>query len=421
MATFIIGGALAGLGGEYEDAARLSGASPARAWLAINIPLLAPAIALSCIVIFAEVLSDFGMASTIALQSNFGVLTYGIYAAASDYPVDFPMAGAQALTLLVLILLAVILERFLRRGADARLVSGRSKSTRMYDLGNWRWVLTAVMLLIAFLSLYLPLMTIVGRALTRTLGAGLSLSNFTAENLARAIEIGTPANNALLRSLGYAGATAAISCVIALLLCAQLDRASRTARMAVLSMALGAIAIPGIVLGFGYILVWNRLPGFASWPFPHYGDASLLITGYVSAALPYCLVVILSAVGQLAPSLNDAARLHGISPATRLLRITLPLVFISVLTAFLLTFIRTVFELPISQLLIPVSGTPVPPFVVRLFNHDNDGQAAALSLVSMLVSGGIAGLIWIAARRHVILDWRRGEAGTTQPIMEASQ
>lgn len=95
LASFIIGSALAGLGSELEDAARLSGAAPLRIWLRINGPLLAPAVALSFIATFAEVLSDFGLASTIARMSDFGVLTYGIYAAASDYPVDFPAAGAQ--------------------------------------------------------------------------------------------------------------------------------------------------------------------------------------------------------------------------------------------------------------------------------------------------------------------------------------
>ncbi len=89
LASFIIASALAGLGSELEDAARLSGSSPLKIWLRINGPLLAPAIALSVIATFAEVLSDFGLASTIARTSNFGVLTYGIYSATSDYPVDF--------------------------------------------------------------------------------------------------------------------------------------------------------------------------------------------------------------------------------------------------------------------------------------------------------------------------------------------
>ncbi len=347
----------------------------------------------------AEVLSDFGMASTIARLSNFGVLTYGIYAAASDYPVDFPLAGAQALILLALILLVVCADRLLRRKADPRLISGRSRPSRAYDLGILRWPAAGAALLVGALAFYMPLIAIIARAVSRTLADGLSVSNLTADNLVGVISVGTGANGALVRSLYYSVVTAAIACVVALLLSVQLDRANRVMRPLILGLSLGAVAIPGIVLGFGYILVWNRLPGFRDWPFPHYGDGSLLVTGYVAAALPYCLVIIAAAVGQLAPSLFDAARLQGIGAIDRLLRITLPLVLLSVVTAFLLTFIRTVFELPISQMLIPISGPPAPPMILRLFSHDRDGPASALSLAAMAAAGIGAALVWLPVRR----------------------
>ncbi|WP_202324978.1 ABC transporter permease [Mesorhizobium sp. 113-3-9] len=401
LAAFIIGSALAGLSSELEDAARLSGAAPLRIWLRINGPLLAPAIALSFIATFAEVLSDFGLASTIARMSDFGVLTYGIYAAASDYPVDFPAAGAQALVLLSLVLLVVVGDRLLRRRADPRLISGRARPARLYTLGPWRWLAIAAALAIAFLALALPLAAIAARALTQTLGHGLIWSNFTTVNVAAALSPDTAANDGLLRSLFYAGLTAVIASALALLLSAQLDRASPVLRTAVIGLSLGAVAIPGIVLGFGYILVWNRLPGFRDWPFPHYGDGSLLVMGYVAAALPYCLVVILSAIGQLAPSLTDAARLHGVGTIRRLLSITLPLVLLSVVTAFLLTFIRTVFELPISQMLIPQSGPPAPTLILKLFSHDRDGLASAIALVAMAAAGIGAALVWYPLRRFV--------------------
>ena len=401
LAAFIIGSALAGLGSELEDAARLSGATPLRIWLRINGPLLAPAIALSFIATFAEVLSDFGLASTIARMSNFGVLTYGIYAAASDYPVDFPAAGAQALVLLGLVLLVVVADRLLRRRADPRLISGRARPARLYNLGTWRWLAMAAALAIAFLALALPLAAIAARALTQTLGHGLIWSNFTTVNVVAALSLNTAANDGLLRSLFYAGLTAVIASALALLLSAQLDRASPVLRTAVIGLSLGAVAIPGIVLGFGYILVWNRLPGFRDWPFPHYGDGSLLVMGYVAAALPYCLVVILSAIGQLAPSLTDAARLHGVGTIRRLLAITLPLVLLSVVTAFLLTFIRTVFELPISQMLIPQSGPPAPTLILKLFSHDRDGLASAIALVAMAAAGIGAALVWYPLQRFV--------------------
>jgi iron(III) transport system permease protein len=271
-------------------------------------------------------------------MSSFGVLTYGIYAAASDYPVDFPAAGAQALVLLALVLLVVVADRLLRRRADPQLISGRARPARRYDLGAWRWLVFALALLVAFLALILPLGAIAVRALTSTLGHGLAPDNFTVANIGAALSLNTAANDGLVRSLFYAGLTAIIASTLALLLSARLDRSSPVMRTAVLGLSLGAVAIPGIVLGFGYILVWNRLPGFRDWPFPHYGDGSLLVMGYVAAALPYCLVVILAAIGQLAPSLTDAARLSGVGAIRRLISVTLPLILLSVVTAFLLTF-----------------------------------------------------------------------------------
>lgn len=399
---FIIGSALAGLGQEMEEAARMFGASPARIWARIVLPLLVPAIALSMIAVFAEVLSDFGLATTIARTAGFGVLTYGIYSAASDYPVDFPMAGAQALILMTLILMVTLADRLLRRQVPLRLISGRSRKVLRRSPGRRTGAaLTGLVLAIAVLAVWLPLATVTLRALTATLGHGLKLSNFTLAQLQEVMDPGAIALPAVLRSFGYAGLTALISAGIALVLAARLDRAGAGLRAWVTGLSLGSVAIPGIVLGFGYILVWNRLPGFRDWPFPQYGQASLLVTGYVAAALPYCLIVILAAVGQLAPSLGDAARLAGHGAARRLWRITLPLVALSVVTALALTFIRTVFELPISQLLVPQTGSPVPPYVVRLLGHDEDGLASALALISMVGAGGLAGCAWALARRHL--------------------
>ena len=401
LASFVIGSALAGLGREYEDAARLSGAGPLRVWLRINLPLLAPALALSLIAIFAEALSDFGMAATIARNARFDLLTYGIYAAATDYPVDFPLAGSQALILLCLVVAVVLADRLLRRQVDPNLISGRSRPARRYALGPWRWPAAGAALLVLALAIVLPVAAIAVRALTRTLDGGISADNFTTAQLAAVLTLGTEASTAFVRSLFYAGCAALFACLAALLLSVELDRARHIMRPLVLAISLGAVAVPGVVLGFGYILLWNRLPGFRDAPFPHYGGASLLVIGYAAAALPYCLIIILAAIGQLAPSLNDAARLQGVGAARRLLRITLPLIALSIATAFLLTFIRTMFELPISQLLIPQSGPPVPPVVIKLFNHEGDGLASALSLVSMIATGGGAALLWSVARRLV--------------------
>jgi iron(III) transport system permease protein len=407
--AFIVGAALVGIGREYEDAGRLAGAPLWKVWLRINGPLLFPALALSLMAVFAEVLSDFGVASTIARTSNFGVLTYGIYVAASSYPVDFSLAGGQALVLLLLVALVVAADRLLRRRTAPKLISGRSRPAIPTPLGNWRWPASAAIMLLATLALLLPLSAIVVRAGTRTLSAGVSPGNFTFSNLAQALTFGTPASGAILRSLAFALVTAVIASVLSLLLAARLERVSPAAKASVTALCLGSVAIPGIILGFGYILVWNRIPFFAGWNIPRYGDASLLVTGYVAAALPYCLIVIMSAVEQLSPNLVDAARLHGIPPWRRMLRVVLPLVVTSIVTAFLLAFVRTVFELPMSQMLIPLKGPAAPTVILNLFSHERDGPAAAIALATMLATGITAGAGWLLYR------WAVGLRGSIQP------
>jgi iron(III) transport system permease protein len=74
---------------------------------------------------------------------------------------------------------------------------------------------------------------------------------------------------------------------------------------------------------------------------------------------------------------------------------------LSVITALLLTFIRTVFELPMSQMVLPRSGPPAPPLILRLFSHDQDGLASAIALVAMVAAGLCAALVWFPVRRFI--------------------
>ena len=245
---------------KHEDAARLAGAGPLTIWRKINLPLLAPAIALAMIAIFAEGLSDFGMAATIARNAHFELLTYGIYAAASDYPVNFPLAGTQALILLCLVVMVVLADRLLRRQTDAKLISGRSRPAKRYNIGAWRWLATGAALLVTFLAFLLPLAAIAVRAFAKTLGRGLAPHNFTTAHMLEVLTPGTVASGALVDRLAYAILAAILACAAALLLAVEVDRSTKVMRPLVLTISLGAVAIPGIVLGFGYILLWNRLP-----------------------------------------------------------------------------------------------------------------------------------------------------------------
>ncbi|HLI25385.1 MAG TPA: ABC transporter permease subunit, partial [Acidimicrobiales bacterium] len=69
--------ALANLGSEHEEAARVHGAGPLRS-AGVILPMLAPAIMSALAIGFAETLSDFGVASTLAYSAHFPVATYSL-------------------------------------------------------------------------------------------------------------------------------------------------------------------------------------------------------------------------------------------------------------------------------------------------------------------------------------------------------
>ncbi len=93
---------LAGLGRELEDAARLAGAGPWRIWTADQPAAARAGHRPAMIAIFAEGLSDFGLAATIAQQRAFRAFDLRHLRRGQRLSDEFPMAGAQALILLTL-------------------------------------------------------------------------------------------------------------------------------------------------------------------------------------------------------------------------------------------------------------------------------------------------------------------------------
>ena len=87
--------ALNGLGQEFEDAARVHGASRWQA-LRLIVPILAPALMSALAIGFAESISDFGVAATLAYNSNFTLATYALYAAIGNFPPSFPLAAGMS-------------------------------------------------------------------------------------------------------------------------------------------------------------------------------------------------------------------------------------------------------------------------------------------------------------------------------------
>ena len=82
----------------------------------VVVPVLAPAVLASIALVFAETMSDYGVASTLAFQSHFTMATYGIYEAIGSLPAQFGVAGVLSILLLASAAIPLAVQSRVTRG-----------------------------------------------------------------------------------------------------------------------------------------------------------------------------------------------------------------------------------------------------------------------------------------------------------------
>lgn len=383
FAYLAVAAALLGLGREFEDAARVHGGGR---WSAIRLSttILLPALWSAIAIVFAESISDFGVASTLAAGAHFPLATYTLYLAIASMPIRFPVASAVSWFLVAGAGLALLAQYRALRGRSFAVLGGRARPRTPQPLGwgGQAAALAAVALFFA-LSLGVPIVGAVSTSLLADTGTGTALGGVTLSNYHRAI---TDANllQPLLLSAQLAALTATGAVICALFLARLLaDRRRGRAGRILDLLLLGAVALPSIVLAAGYIFAYN-LPIFSQLGIRLYGTLPLLGMAYLAAALPSTTRLLVGPLAQLQSSLLNAARVHGAGEAYALASTVVPLLARSLLWAWLLTFSGTLLELPISQILYPPGQEPLAIGIIKhLENYDYAGGTAMLIVAAL--------------------------------------
>lgn len=409
FAYLAVAAALAGLGSEYEEAARMVGARSLRCWLRINLPLLAPALFAGALIIFAETISDYGPAATIAQQAGFNLVTYELYAGLNNSPVDFALSAALALILIAAIAAALIAQARLLRARSYQVVTGRTRRAKPLLLGPLRSPASLLVALFFAIALALPLLVTAAVSFMHNISDGLTGANLTLDNYSQSLDRNGDVLPALQRSALLAAAAATIAALLGPAIAYVIERTRVPGRAFLRLVTLVTLAVPGIVLAAGYIFAWNQpwmnnLPGGS--PYPSLG---VLLAAYVAGALPFSARLAGGALAQVGDHLLEAARLAGARPGWLYLRIVLPLVATAVLSTWMLVFTGTMFELPASELLQPPSQPPVAVEIVNLYNNNKVGPGTAMTILALLVVATLAlGLAGIGKLARLGFGGRRG-------------
>ena len=385
-----VSAALRWLGSEFEDAARLSGARTWRAWLSINIPLLLPAILAAGLIAFAEAMSDFGIAATIAQNASVTLVTYQIYTAINTAPVNFSLAAALSLLLFIAIALALLVQAGMLRRRSFQVISGRNRPARSVSLGIWKWPAFAFYVIIFLLALVIPLGSCLVLSFLHAFGQGLTPGNWTIDNYTSVLAAGGDDLNALIRTVFLAFSAATITTLLGMPIAFIIRRTRLPGRRVLSLFTLVTIAVPGIVLACGYIFAYNATYlqaigiGGANG-IQIYGTIWLLLAAYIGGSVPYATRLSLGALEQVGQNMLENARVQGANVFHIMVSIIAPLLRSSLTSIWLLVFTGTMFELAASELLYPPGQPTMPVQIVGLFNNFRLEPGMALSMLNIAV------------------------------------
>lgn len=373
--------ALAERAAHLMEAARMLGAPLGRRIRTVALPLARPAIAAGVILALMETLADFGVSSYFGIQT----FTAGIYKA--WLAMDNSIAAAQLATMLLLVVFALLkvehwAQHRLRFSSAASLnAASHSSDSQQVVLHGWAARLAVTLCVVPVLAGFVLPMAFMLRPLVADWSVlpWDSFLRWSATSL----------------SLGLG--TAALACAVALLLAfsvrTQPDRWNR----AVVQIATLGYAVPGAVIVVGLLLPVGWLQ--ARYPQTSVGywmTASVLglVWAYMVRFCAVALQTIQSGYARLPTSLDDSARLLGVSGGALLTRVHRPLLQRSLVAAGLLVLVDVMKELPATLVLRPFNSDTLAVVAYQLARDERLGEAALPSLALVLV--GLAPVILLS-------------------------
>lgn len=377
---FAVSRSLLASGQRLALVARVHGATAWRAFWHITLPMVAPALAAGMLLAFTLAIEEYGVPAALGSRSGVVMMTVGIEKKLADWPIDLPGASLLSMMLIVIALAGWWLQRRLVGDKEVTSVTGKPTENQGATLGIAAVPVVMVMALTGFLAVGLPGLSMAVTGVMSTLSGGLVWNNVTSQHYLALFSQQGDALSALGTSLALALGASLITGLLGLLVSWLVVVRQIKGRGVLDALSLLPAALPGIVVGVGLILLWNR----TFWPVSPYNTWAILLLSYCCLLMPWPVRYITSALRQLGGNLEPAARVHGASALQALRFIVVPLVFPAMLAAMLMVFAIASRELVTSLLLSPAGTQTVAVFIWRQFEQGSVGQGMAMATLTLL-------------------------------------
>ena len=198
---------------------------------------------------------------------------------------------------------------------------------------------------------------------------------------------------ALWASIRVAAGSALVATIIALMASYPLARRNVRGKSLISAMMLVPLVVPTVVLGVALLILFQR--GFI--PF---GLGLLQLSlGHVVIALPFAVLILLPRIASIDKRLEEAAYDLGASGWQMFRRVMLPLIFPSILSAYLIAFVFSIDEVVIASF---IAGDQ-PTYPVYLYSGlkfpEKTQTLIPVATIMIVVSFGLAIAAEVIRRR----------------------
>ncbi|MEM6408016.1 MAG: iron ABC transporter permease [Pseudomonadota bacterium] len=372
-------------------AARSLGASPARAFLTVSLPMARPAIAAGALLVVMETIADFGTVAHFSVQT----FATGIYT--SWFGLADRAAAAQlALGLLTFALLVAALE-YINRGKATFATRGRQEGFVRQNLSGRRALAAQVICILPVLfGVIIPTVTLILMGLR-------SEQNILSPRYLHFIQNSlTLSTIAALVTVGSAVVLGTFNRVFA----------GKTALIALFIGRLG-YAVPGGVIAVGLLVPFASFDNWLDAKMEAWfgistgllisGSIWLLIAAYLIRFLAAAIGSYDSGLSSVTRNVDAASRVLGRSAWGTVRHVHMPILRGSVLTALLIVFVDTIKELPATLILRPFNYDTL---AVQAFRLASDERLQGAAVPSLMIAGiGLLPVLLLCAQ---VGDWRPG-------------
>ena len=365
-----------------EESAQNLGASGVRLFRRIVFPLAMPGYVAGASLVFLKVFDDIG--TPLLLNIN-NMLAPQAYLRIASIGISDPMGYVISVILVIFSLLALWISLLALRGKDYATVQKGGGGLMKRDLRPWEK--TGCYAVVVFILL-LVLSPHFGLAIL-SLGTVWSFSVMPdAYTFSHYMRVVSESSEFITNTLLYAGLAAGIDVLFGTAIAYIVLRTNLVGRKWLDYAAMGAVAIPGVVLGIGYLRTFYAFnvpiidKPLASW-------WVIIVVALAIRRLPYALRACVAALQQLSVMLEEAAENLGATKGRTIYRVVVPLMSGGIVAGFVTSFATAAVELSTTIMLVSQESDAPLAFGIYEFMQSAAGRGpgAALGIIAVLIVG----------------------------------